>query len=115
MHDRHAWQPMADLLSDAVLNAMWWLYGGLIAFGSCWWMGYGGYRAWQEWDRNRLQRREAQRAHRIEDDVARGLREVEQFLQVQCHSPANGAHAEKPSKTTRAHRRRPYRGEPPRT
>ena len=70
MHDRHAWHQMADLLSDAVLNAMWWLYGGLIAFGSCWWMGYGGYRAWQEWDRDRLQRREERRAHRLEDDVA---------------------------------------------
>jgi len=112
MHDRHAWHQMADLLSDAVLNAMWWLYGGLIAFGSCWWMGYGGYRAWQEWDRDRLQRREERRAHRLEDDVARGLREVELFLQDQC--PSNGGHAEKASKAPRTHRWRPYRGESPR-
>lgn len=42
MDSGYAWQALADLLGDAVWYAMWFLYGGLVAFGSCWRVGYGG-------------------------------------------------------------------------
>lgn len=104
------WQRLADLLCDVVWHAVWWLYGGMVAFGSCWWIGYGGYRAWQEWDRDWLQRREERRASRIDRDVARGLREVEEFLRLQCPAPVSGLHGEKRPKVPRGHRRpRPHR------
>jgi len=78
---------LADLLSDAVWHTVWWIYGGMVAFGSCWLIGCGGYRAWQQWDRDWIARREQRRASRVDRDVARGLREVEEFLRLQCPAP----------------------------
>lgn len=107
MYSDYAWQALADLLADAAWYAMWFLYGGLVAFGSCWCLGYGGYRAWQEWDRDWLRRREQRR---IDREVTRGLRQVEDFLQHQTPARTEGLDGAKPSRAPRAHRRRPSRG-----
>jgi hypothetical protein len=102
-----AWQALADRLADAAWHAMWFLYGGLVAFGSCWCFGCGAYGVWQEWDRDWLRRR-GQR--RIDREVARGLRQVEEFLQQQTPARTEGSDGAKPSRGYRGHRRRPSRG-----
>ncbi|GAB2727495.1 hypothetical protein GCM10027273_02840 [Nocardioides pakistanensis] len=104
------WQPMADLLSDVVWHAAWWLYGGMVAFGSCWWFGCGGYREWQQWERDWLERREQRRRSRIDRDIARGLREIEEFLRLRCSPPVNEPHGGTRPRVRRGHGRpRPLR------
>lgn len=107
MYRDHAWQALADRLADAAWYAMWSLYGGLVAAGSCWCFGYCGYRAWQEWDRDWLRRREQRR---IDREVARGLRQVEQFLQHQTPTWTEGLDGAKPPLAPRSHRRGRSRG-----
>lgn len=55
------------------------------AFGSCLCVGYEGYRAWQEWERELPRRREGRRGRGIEREVARGLR----------RGPAGAAHTDR--------------------
>lgn len=110
MYSGYAWQALADLLTDALWYALWVLYGGLVAFGSCWCVGYGGYRAWQEWEREWPRRREGRRDRRIDREVARGLRQIEDLLRDQSPEPAASLDGPKPSRAARGHRRRrPHR------
>ncbi|MCK5891810.1 hypothetical protein [Aeromicrobium sp.] len=85
MRAHNDWQALASLLLDVGWYLMWLTYGGLVALGSCWCLGYGGYRAWQEWDRDWSQRRAERRLQRTERRLQReidvGLRQVEHFLQ----------------------------------
>lgn len=107
MYSGHAWQALADLLADAAWYAMRYLYGSLVAFGSCWCLGCDGYRAWQEWNRDWLRQNEERR---IDREVTRGLRQVEAFLQHQTPARTEGLDGAKPSRAPRRHRRRPSRG-----
>lgn len=102
MHPGYGWQALASLLAETLWYAMWLLYGGLVAWGACWLAWYGGYRAWQEWDRDWLRRREERR---ITKEAVRGLRAVEDFLQHQTPTATNGP---EPRRTAKGpHRPRP--------
>lgn len=98
MHPGYGWQALASMLCDAAWYALWYLYGGLVASGACWFTGYGGYRAWQEWDREWLRRREERR---INKEAIRGLRAVEDFLQHQTPVATNSPEPPKDTKGSR--------------
>ncbi len=101
MGSGHAWQGLANLVADALWYGMWFLYGGLLACGACWCAGYGGFRAWQEWDRDWARRREERRQERrTAKEAARGLRAVEDFLQHQTIVDGGDS----PQRDSRGHR-----------
>lgn len=80
MNYAHAWQTLAEQLTDALWFGIWFICGGLVACGACWCVGYGGLRACQEWDRDWARRRQQRR---IDREAARGVRAVEAYLQFQ--------------------------------
>lgn len=96
MRAHYEWQALASLLVDVGWHLMWLTYGGLIALGSCWCLGYGGYRALEEWDHDwsqrRAERRQQRAERRLQLEIDIGLRQVEHFLQHQLpFAAAEGA------------------------
>ena len=57
----YGWQPLADALGDLLLYAFWFLAGGAVAIGACWYGGYECYRAWRELEHESLRRRHERR------------------------------------------------------
>lgn len=103
MNTTHAWQALAEQLTDALWLGAWSLYGGLVACGACWCVGYGGARAWEEWDHDWVRRREQRR---IDREAARGLRAIEEFLQLQIPASSNALDGEELPSAAKGHRRR---------
>ncbi|GAA4107352.1 hypothetical protein GCM10022215_00140 [Nocardioides fonticola] len=103
MNSTHAWQALAKELTDALWLGAWFLYGGLVACGACWCVGYGGARAWEEWDHDWVRRREQRR---IDREAARGLRAIEEFLQRQIPASSNALDGEELPSAAKGHRRR---------
>lgn len=73
----YGWQPFHGAVVHLLLCAMWYLAGGAVALGASMYGGYEAYRAWQEWERDEVRRRQERR---IEKETARGLVQLEEFL-----------------------------------
>lgn len=99
----YGWQPLADALGDLLLYAFWFLAGGAVAIGACWYGGYEGYRAWRELEHESLRRRHERR---IEKETARGLVQLEEFLRGQTRSTVEESSLPKATRGSKIHRRR---------
>lgn len=100
------WHSMASALLDAMWYAMWFIAGGAVAIGSCWYAGDQAYRAWQDWEREARSRR---RERRTEREAARGLTQIEHYLDTQTPAPAGASPATKHPGTDRRRRWPPTR------
>ena len=103
MNLAHAWQTLAEQLTDALWLGIWFIYGGLVACGACGCVGYGGLRAWQEGERDWVRRREQRR---IDREVARGVRAVEAYLQLQTPESTEVFDGEQSPSSLKGHRRK---------
>jgi len=103
----YGWQPLADALVDLVWYACLYLTGGAVAIGACMYGGHEAYRAWQDWERDSLRRRQERR---IERETARGLVQLEEFLQDQTRSTMEESKLPKTTAEGKIHRRQaPHR------
>jgi hypothetical protein len=99
----HGWKTLVEQLTDALWFGVWFVYGGLVACGACWCGAYGGLRVWEEWDRDWVRRREQRR---IDREAARGVRAVEEYLQLQNPESTDGLDGAQTTSALKGHRRR---------
>lgn len=103
MNSAQVWQALVEQLADALWVGMGFLYGGLVACGACWCVGYGGARAGEEWDRDRVRRREQRR---IDREAARGVGAIEEFLRLQIPASGKALDGEESPSAAKGYRRR---------
>jgi len=70
---------------DALANALRWLAVAFMAVGMCCGGGQAAQEAWEEFNQRPRQRQARDRQDPIEREVARGLAELERFLDQQPH------------------------------
>jgi hypothetical protein len=78
--------PQLEALSDIIRHVLWWAVAALVAFGLCWGGGYAAREAWLEVTRTARQRDARSQDRRVEREAARGLAQLERFLDQQPHN-----------------------------
>jgi hypothetical protein len=83
------WHYLAGAFLDVIRYLMWWLVGGLIAWGSCWYVGANVY---ENWVRETPAPRVLLAAElRLRRDLRRGCRALEEYL---ARQEAHGSRTE---------------------
>ncbi len=77
--------PPLYVLSDALRHVLWWVMVAFIAVGSFWGGGFAAREAYLEVSRNPRGRDPRSEDRLIEREAARGLAELERFLDQQPH------------------------------